>query len=106
MMSRKTGAAAALLTMSTAAFAADTVYEFDTVTNLKSDGTVVTGVLVNDTVPTTLTLTSSAGGQCWDWLQLLLKRPGKFTLTTTVTSTTGGPPSFTLISSCILNTKP
>ena len=105
MMSKsKWVAAAALLVTSTGALA-DGTYEFDSITALRNDGTSVTGVLVNDTVPTTLTLTHNGYRECGDWLELMMKQPGIFTLKVTVMSTTGQYPS-TWIDVCTLTTKP
>ncbi|WP_153067098.1 hypothetical protein [Steroidobacter cummioxidans] len=104
MMRKKWVAAAALLAMSAGALA-DGTYEFDSVTNLTHSGNSITGVLVNDTVPTTLTLPLQS--QCFSWMQLMMTNPGAFTLTLTIASSSGGggpPPPPTL--NCQLNAKP
>jgi hypothetical protein len=104
MMRNKWMAAAALLATTTGALG-DT-YEFDSITNLSHSGSGFTGVLVNDTVPTTLTL-SSTNAQCFSWLQLMMTDRGVFTLTVDVTVTTGGPlPPGAFLNSCRLNVKP
>jgi hypothetical protein len=106
MTSMKWMVAAALFAMSAGALA-DGTYEFDSVTSLKSDGAGFTGVLVNDTAPTTITLSSGgASGQCFDWLQLMMTQPGTLTVTVTVTTVAGPFQSTILISGCTLNAKP
>src|SRR5262245_28211928 len=96
----------ALLSMSTAALA-DGTYEFDSISNLNHNGTSVTGIVVNDTVPTTLALTTTQT-QCFSWLELMMKKPGKFTLTVSVVTTQPFPtlPPETKIVSCDLTRKP
>lgn len=103
MMKAKWAAAAALLSMSAGAFAAGT-YEFDSVTNLTHNGSSVTGVLVNDTVPTVVALGYATTGTCFEWLQLMMKMPGKFTLTIVVTAS--GFPAYDSVTSCNLTAKP
>lgn len=107
MMSKKKWVAAAVLSvMSTGAFA-DATYEFDSITHLKSDASTVTGVLVNGTAPTTLTLASTYGGTtCFNWLELMMKQPGTFTLTLNVSTSNAGQPPYDYIASCSLTAKP
>lgn len=107
MIRSKWMATMALLSMSTVALA-DGTYQFDSISNLNENGSTVTGILVNDTVPTTLALDGGTQAQCFSWLQLMMKRPGKFTLTVSVVTSGAFPtmPGTTKIASCNLTRNP
>jgi hypothetical protein len=111
MMSKKWMAAVALLTMSTGALATDGTYEFDSITSLTQAVNEFTGVLVGDTVPTTVTMNygSAYGTKCLSWIELMMTDPGKFTLTFTLVSAGSGTPMSpwrTEFSACRLTAKP
>ena len=105
MMSKsKWLAAAALLVTSTGAMA-DGTYQFDSITSL-TDSSSIVGVLVNDTAPTTLTLSANGANYCIAWLELMMKQPGMFTLTTTVVTSATPSGTNTRITTCTLTAKP
>ncbi|MFC4309872.1 hypothetical protein ACFPN2_12340 [Steroidobacter flavus] len=111
MMSKKWMAAVALLTMSTGALAQDGTFEFDSITSLTRAANAFTGVLVGDTVPTTVTMNygSLFGDKCFSWMELMMTEPGKFTLTITLVSGgsgTTGSPWHTDLTLCRLTAKP
>lgn len=106
MMMKKCAAAAALLAISAGALA-DGTYEFDRITKLSLNGRNFTGVLVNDTVPTSLSV-DSASSECAKWMQLVMTYPENFTLTVVVATTPAqdGFPALSRVSNCELNAKP
>jgi hypothetical protein len=106
MMMKRWMAAAVLFAMSAGALA-DGTYEFDTITNVSINGASFSGVLVNDTVPTTLSVTTTPD-RCFSWMQLMMTHPGTLTLSVTLYTypPSGGFPASTVVSTCQLSAKP
>jgi hypothetical protein len=105
MMMKRWMAAAALFAMSAGALA-DGTYEFDSITEVSINGAEFSGVLVNDTVPTTITV-QSTHERCFSWMQLMLTNPGTLTLTVTVYTAppSMGFPAATNVTNCRLKAK-
>ena len=106
MMMKRWMVAAALFAMSAGAHADD--YTFDSITELSVSGSPFTGVLVNDTVPTTLSVNmNTTAEKCFSWMQLMMTHPGMFTLTVslTINPPSGGFPGSTVVSTCRLSAK-
>jgi len=88
--SKRALAAAALLLVSSAASAVDTDYSFTSVTKIEwqSPSDInLTGVLANDTVPSTA-LIYSPNDLCTGFMDTLLKNPGAYILKLTTYYTT------------------
>ncbi len=102
---------ALLLASSFGALASDVIYNFDSVSKIgytDGTGTQLTGVLVNDTVPSTVT--SSYGATRCDSLAAdMLKNPGVYILSVTIRETApqfpGAQWQYSLIN-CNLELKP
>lgn len=105
MMMKRWMAAAALFAMSASAFA-DGTYVFDSITEVSINGAEFSGVLVNDTVPTTITV-QATHEKCFNWMQLMLTNPGTLTLTVTVYTSppSMGLPGSTNVTNCRLKAK-
>jgi len=79
--------------------AAETVYTFDSVSGIEhlGDSVVITGIRVNDTVPSSVSLPWAAGqrfDRCEKLFNVVLAAPAEFTLTvaTELVTTWVGPP--------------
>ena len=96
--SKRVLAMAGLLLASSTAMAVDTTYTFTSVTKLESRSAdvLLTGVLVNDTVPSTATI-PSPNQLCSGYMDTVLKNPGAYVLsiTTNFTQFPNGTSSFT-----------
>jgi len=121
MIGNKYILAAALACAPLAAHADETVYTFDSVTaveNTSIDGLArITGILANDTVPTTAQLPWSSSSvmltSCQSMISRMMSDPGVYLLTlgteiVTSTSFPGGPPPTTTLylRRCKLERKP
>jgi len=79
------------------AHAAETSTTFDSVSSIqhRSSTIVITGILINDTVPTTVSFPAGGGGgvdnRCDRLFGIMLTQPGVYTLTVT-TDVSGGTP--------------
>jgi len=87
-----------------ASHAVVTTYTFDSISSIEngeSIGLVITGVLVNDTVPTTVAIPRySSGGyidRCNSLYTLVLSLPSVYSLTITVDVDPNPPPTFPAI---------
>jgi len=114
-MIRKSLLASVLACASFAAHAAETVYTFDSVTRVEQRGSLlITGVLVNETTPTTVTVPLSSGlltESCLDLVNTVLARPEGYTLSvvTEYVPPTGGMipvPGYTKLNGCSVDVKP
>lgn len=99
--------AACLLSASVAAHAVDDIYEFESISSVEHyndpaapiiTGTVLTGVLVNGSAATSITVPASTqivGARCADYYDVMLKKQGKYALSLTIrTLTFTGPGGF------------
>jgi hypothetical protein len=97
-----------------AAQAVEVSYTFDSISAIKQRGnnTSITGILINDSVPTTVSLptgsTAVPNERCDRLYVLMLDQPGKYTLTVTkdIPTPTGGPPMPESLLGCTLEAKP
>ena len=79
---------ASLLFASAAAYAVDETYVFQSITSVEHDSdfyaprTVLTGILANDSTP--VTVSAAGDSTCVRYYDVMLQRPGEFTLSFTV----------------------
>jgi hypothetical protein len=104
--------AAVLACAPLAAQAAETSYTFDNVTGIEHRGSEVrlTGVLVNDTLPSTVALPSFGGGghydRCARAFESTLSLPGMYNLTVVVDTLPPPSPTPVVFVRCSLTLKP
>jgi hypothetical protein len=111
--------AGVLLLASVAAHAEDTLttYVFDSITAIRharSAGITITGVLANDTVPTSLSTDSAigdgVGAQCAKYYELMLLHPGTYALSLVIKTTSDGfpppPVPYSYLFTCSIAVKP
>ena len=97
--------AASLLFASMAAHAVDDTYLFESVGSVEHSSvptfaTSITGVLVNESTPTSVSVPASegvVGDRCAKYYDVMLKEPGTFTLSITVRTTTITTPPTTTV---------
>jgi hypothetical protein len=85
--------AASLLFASAGAYAADATYVFESISSVETDNdtfaprAVLTGLLANDPTPVSVSAARD-DSTCTRYYDVMLQRPGEFTLTFTVRTTT------------------
>ena len=112
MIGKKYILAAVLACAAFATQAAETAYTFDTLTGIehRSNEVRLTGVLVNDTVPSTVSLPSFGGGGLYDRcaraFENMLSLPGTYILTVVTDALPPPSPTPVIFVRCSLNFKP
>jgi hypothetical protein len=119
MKSTRLLGAAGLLFASVAAHAVDDTYVFESVTSSEyiayanqnlGTGLVLTGVLVNDSASTSLTMVAPYGGildaPCVKYIDLMLTTPDAYTLSITLRTTTSGGLTTSKVAGCHLTRNP
>lgn len=106
--------AASLLFASVAAHAVDDTYLFESVSSVEhsmnsTTTTTITGVLVNDSTPTSVLLPASegvVGNRCAKYYDVMLEQQGVYTLSVTVRTTTTPIMTTVVLSTCSLTRNP
>jgi hypothetical protein len=106
--------AASLLCASVAAHAVDDSYAFASISGVQhamdsTTTTTITGVLVNDSTPTSLSLPANVGvvgDRCAKYYDVMLEQPGVYALSVTVRTTTTPMTTTVVLANCTLTRNP
>lgn len=83
------------------------VYTFDSISSIDyRDPAAITGILVNETTPTTLILPPGNSAQCPRFFELMLTEPGKYILTVATSVEQGSGGTYEFLRGCKLERKP